>query len=140
MARIGKTVDVSETSPETVTNCILAGMQENAITGVNWSYNKTNKTIDIYGEDVDLATLKTFANDKGLIFDVLGDAPSEIIDVPDTPLTQDEIDALAFLKTAFNTMKIDERQRLIDLWEIAYDAINTTPIAFNANTDLKWLR
>ncbi len=140
MARIGKTVDISETSFETVTNCILVGMEENGITGVNWGYNKTNKTIDIYGEDVDLTTLKIFANSKGLIFDVLSDAPAEPVDIPDTPPTQDEIDAAAFLETSFLTMKADERQRLIDLWKIAFDAINTTPITFNSNKDLKWLR
>jgi len=140
MARIGKTVDISETSPDTVSDCILAGMLENGIIDVNWSYNKTNKTINIYGEDVDLTTLKIFANNKGLTFTVLGDAPAEPVpDVEPTP-TQDEIDAVAFLKTAFKNMKVNERQRLIDLWEIEYDAINTTPIVFNANTDLKWLR
>ncbi len=140
MARIGKTVDISNTAIETVSDCIVEGMQENGIVNVNWNYNKTNKTINIYGEDVDLTTLKIFANSKGLVFDVIGDAPAESVPDVEPPPTQDEIDALAFFKTAFVTAMTNERQRIIDLIETEYDLINTTPIAFTMRTDIKWFR
>ena len=142
MARIGKTVDISQTSFETVASTILEGMALNAITGVNWTNNKANKTINIYGESADLTTLKAHANSKGLVFDILGDAPPEPVDTLEPPPTQDEIDARAFMKTAFGEMKTEEKNRLLTILQTKYDAINTTPIAFAdvPKGDFKWLR
>ena len=140
MARIGKIVTF-DGSKETITQVILNGMAENTITDINWSF-ADNNTLHIYGEQADLTTLKAYANnlDAPFTFDIIGDAPAEPL--PDTtpPPTQDEIDALAFFKTAFVTAMTNERQRLIDLIEVEYDLINTTPIPFAMRTDIKWFR
>jgi len=140
MVRIGKTVTF-DGSRETISNALVDGITKLAIVGVNWSF-VDNNTMNIYGEQADLTTLKTHANNKGFSFDITGDAPAEPVSTPETPLTQDEIDARAFMKTAFANMKASEKTRLLAILETEYNLINTTPIAFAdvPKSDLKWLR
>ena len=140
MARIGKIVDFNG-SKETITDTIIAGMQENTITDVNWSFT-SNTQMHIYGEQADLTTLKAYANSKGLDFTIGGDAPAEPVPDVETPPTADEIAARGFMKTAFANMKQNEKDRLLAILQTEYDAINTTPIAFAdvPKGDFKWLR
>lgn len=128
MARIGKIVDFTG-SRETITDTIIEGMTENAITGVNWSFT-SNTQMHIYGEQTDLTTLKTFANNKGLDFTIGGDAPAESSGPADPPLTQDEIDAIGFFKQAFNAEMQSLEDSILSSIETRYNALNTTPITF----------
>ena len=140
MARIGKTVNFTG-NRENIGKVLVDGITELSLTsGINWSYIDDD-TMNIYGEQTELASLKTYAESKGLDFEILGDAPAEAVSIPDPEPTQDEIDALAFFKTAFVTAMTNEKQRLIDLIEVEYDLIKgANPIPFTMRTDIKWFR
>lgn len=141
MARIGKIVTF-ESNREYISDLLILGMQKLAIISVNWNFVNDN-TMNIYGEQADLTTLKNHANSKGIGFDIIGDAPAEPVVVPDPAPTQEELDSIAFMKTALQNMKQSEKDRLLTILQTEYDAINTTSITFaNAiKPDFaKWLR
>jgi len=101
--------------------------------------------LDIYGEALDLTDLKTHIETQfpSVIFVINGNAinPEPIPDVEDPP-TQDELDAAAFFKTAFNAEFDSMIADIFSAIETRYNAINTTPIAYAdvSKPDIKHLR
>ena len=138
MARIGKNVTF-DGSRETIADVLVQGIAKLALTDINFSFIDNN-TINIYGEQADLTTLKTHANNKGYTFTINGDAPAESIPPVETPPTVDEVQANLEMRTAFNTVM----QNLIDaIWtdvEVEYNVIKTTAEPFQRITDIKHLR
>jgi len=138
MVRIGREVDF-DGSRNTLNDALIKGIVKLGLTGINWSF-VDDDTLNIYGEDVDLTTLKVEANARGFVFDVIGPAPAEPIPDPGTPPTPDEITALAEMRTAFNTVI---QARIDEFWtdvETEYDLIKTTAELFRRFTDIKHLR
>jgi len=142
MARIGKIVTF-DGSRETISDALVRGITAlNLTSGINWSF-VNNTTMNIYGDSAELTQLKTAANNKGYTFDIIGDAPAEPIDTPLPTPTQDELNSMAFMNTAWQNMKASEKARLLAILETEYNAINNTPITFtNAiKPDIsRWLR
>jgi len=141
MARVGKIVTFTG-SRETISNVIVQGIQDLSLTsGINFGF-VNDTTMNIYGEQTELQSLKTYAEglEGNFTFTIGGNAPAEPVSTPDTPPTADEITAEAELKTAFNTVMQAKRDAFWTDIETEYNIIKTTAEPFRRYTDLKHLR
>ena len=139
MARIGKVVTFNG-SRETINDKLLKGITFLGLTGINWNF-VNNNTINIYGEQVDLVSLRDLVISKGFTFTLGGNAPAETVGIIDQVSTPDEIQADIELRLAANfVINRDFIDKFWDAVEVVYNNNKTTGEPFRIFTDLKAFR